>query len=1624
MKTNYILYTRQIILSFLVLLFLGQTKSWGQTPYVMSGGDYSETFANIANSTNWPNGFNGTDSEEWVPVIVNTDGSIGDGVRTTVSTATFSTGTSGGVQRGSENIYMLSTSTTNACAIDLLLDFSGRTAGTISFDVATVFNSTGDRDSQLKLFYSTNGTTFTELTGTNLPYTARNNVTSSASITSIPLPSAFDNSSTARLRFYEHSTSGGATPTGSQPKISIDNIAVTSSASCKPSSATSLVFSNITSTTTDLAWTTGDGDRVMVLAKSGSAVDFTPVDGTSYSGGANSAFGTGTEYGTGNYVVYDGAGTSVAVTNLNRETYFYAVYEYNATGNCYTATALRNAQLASSALTEQNFTASTTVADYVDATTPGSTKFTYIGSSGDATVSAANNKLDFTHSADTDNGPSCTYAFARSIDYSPTPDALIIRFDISVSGNDTETNTAALYVGDGTNFTDALSFPANAACFSRIGINHTANPGEFKIRNIATSSSSSVLTGTQRITWVVNSSGATKYYQGPDGSNASIADNKVDIWIGTTNTFNDVAAQTNDISLNKIKFSGWARRLGTTSIDNFLVEPILDAPVANAGTDITPTSFTANWDAVSGATGYRLDVSTSSSFAGFVAGFENLAVSGTSQSVTGLSAGTYYYRVRAEKQFSSDVGSVTSGNSNEITVTISSATDYFRSKAAGPANWNTAVSWESSPDNILWGTSSLVPTSSATEITVQTGHTITINADASASDLTINGTLTFDGAAARAVTVTGDITIGADGTFITQAAGNFTNTMSVTGDISNAGTFDMSRGGTTLVCDVTFNKNGNQTLSGAGATTRFRNIILDMGATKDNILEITTDNFAAPNTFLHTRLNNGTLKLSGTFTYSGQPFNGGQTISANTGIWINNPNVTISIAGTTTLNGLLRITNGIFNAGTASNQRIEFQNGSEIIIEGGELNVASRLVGTGTAQYTQSGGTVTLNTVGNTSSTLSTLSMTSTTSQFNLTGGTLIIRNEADHNDIFDIRIGAQTTSSIGGTIQFGDASTTKAFTRGYRVNSEITLPNLLVYNKELSGVFPTLLFSANATIGGTLTAQANTTVDVNDKTVATTGATTMTGELLISTGTYDANGTFTAAGGAVTFTDAGNLYLANTVTSLGTFTEDVSTVTYDQTGDQNVLGETYHHLVINGSGTKTLGGSIDVNGDLTISAGTLAASTYDITLAGDWTNNGTFTHANRKVTFDGAATQEITDGNPTTFYDLEINNGTNVIISENATVTNVVTFTAGDFITSRSVSPTYLILGTDASVSGVSAASHVNGPMQKLTNTTGSFTFPVGDGTSYRSMAIVPSSTDATTWTAKYTKASYGTLDVEAPLDHVSSLEYWDLDKSGGANATITLSWDANSAVDENWTELVVAHFKTGTSTWESAGNGGGSHTGNATAGTVTSDAWTTFSPFTLASTTANNPLPVTLTYLNAACQEEKVNITWQTASELNADYFAVERSTDGYDWSVLGTVRAGGNSTSTLNYQWLDRNPTRSITSYYRLRQVDFDGVQELYGPISVTCEGNPAVFELEIFPNPAETSATVLVSWNGATEEATLLITDMTGKTASSNTIQLKNGTNLHQIDLTNLSKGIYNFSLIVKGEIQNSEKIIKQ
>lgn len=211
---------------FALLLLIPFLEVKAQTPVPMAsqpGNTYTENFADIAN---WSAGFtSGIGASRWASYPITTGGTANDGKRTTKSSATFSTTTTGGIQRGTQNLVFLSTgsgTTSEAVAVDFLLDFSGTNAGTLSFNWAAVDNGNGTRPTSLRVFWSVDNSTFTELTAAQIIDVQSVN---SGSITNIALPSAFNNSATARLRFYNHA--GTVTGAGNRDKISIDDLTVT-----------------------------------------------------------------------------------------------------------------------------------------------------------------------------------------------------------------------------------------------------------------------------------------------------------------------------------------------------------------------------------------------------------------------------------------------------------------------------------------------------------------------------------------------------------------------------------------------------------------------------------------------------------------------------------------------------------------------------------------------------------------------------------------------------------------------------------------------------------------------------------------------------------------------------------------------------------------------------------------------------------------------------------------------------------------------------------------------------------------------------------------------------------------------------------------------------------------------------------------------------------------------------------------------------------------------------------------------------------------------------------------------------------------------------------------------------
>lgn len=138
------------------------------------------------------------------------------------------------------------------------------------------------------------------------------------------------------------------------------------------------------------------------------------------------------------------------------------------------------------------------------------------------------------------------------------------------------------------------------------------------------------------------------------------------------------------------------------------------------------------------------------------------------------------------------------------------------------------------------------------------------------------------------------------------------------------------------------------------------------------------------------------------------------------------------------------------------------------------------------------------------------------------------------------------------------------------------------------------------------------------------------------------------------------------------------------------------------------------------------------------------------------------------------------------------------------------------------------------------------------------------------------------------------------------------------------------------------------------------------------DKPLPVELVYFRATAEGEKVALSWQTAKEINSDYFDVQRSPDGRSWNKIGSVKASGESSVVRNYVFDDLFAP-SGASYYRLLMTDRDKTAK-YSPVrSVVIENDKSTVML--FPNPA--TRTVNLKAGNREEIASMRIVSMQGR-----------------------------------------------
>lgn len=167
------------------------------------------------------------------------------------------------------------------------------------------------------------------------------------------------------------------------------------------------------------------------------------------------------------------------------------------------------------------------------------------------------------------------------------------------------------------------------------------------------------------------------------------------------------------------------------------------------------------------------------------------------------------------------------------------------------------------------------------------------------------------------------------------------------------------------------------------------------------------------------------------------------------------------------------------------------------------------------------------------------------------------------------------------------------------------------------------------------------------------------------------------------------------------------------------------------------------------------------------------------------------------------------------------------------------------------------------------------------------------------------------------------------------------------------------------------------------------------------NAALPVE--YLTFEVEKVGCNaqLNWTTINEVNNDFFEIERSLNGVNWSVIDKVEGAGNSSVALNYSYLDSTcDFRAQTIFYRLRQVDNDGAFD-YSEVRSVTNSISDIYGFEVYPNPASTELTVRIDGLLGDENITYQILSIEG-------VSLKDGDlskDYNYLDLTGLPAATY-------------------
>ena len=186
-----------------------------------------------------------------------------------------------------------------------------------------------------------------------------------------------------------------------------------------------------------------------------------------------------------------------------------------------------------------------------------------------------------------------------------------------------------------------------------------------------------------------------------------------------------------------------------------------------------------------------------------------------------------------------------------------------------------------------------------------------------------------------------------------------------------------------------------------------------------------------------------------------------------------------------------------------------------------------------------------------------------------------------------------------------------------------------------------------------------------------------------------------------------------------------------------------------------------------------------------------------------------------------------------------------------------------------------------------------------------------------------------------------------------------------------------------------------------------------------SNSPLPIDLLSFDYNCNKDSIMFNWSTASEINNNYFTIQKSLDAINWVDVANIAGAGNSNQVLNYSYGVYNDNISNVQYYRLGQTDYNGNSVFFDIATLDCSNN--IQSISMYPNPI-INELILDVKNMKCNEAKLIFYNSTGQMVINETLYDLTKTTKYHINTVNLASGLYyvNFNCLTFSKTQKFVK----